>query len=450
MPKLVKKPIEQLGKVALVILSLGSLSACVTQNFAEEKPVVERDYSDTQIARTRISLALGYLQMGNMTQAKYNLEKAKQFSPDLPDVYTAFAHYYETVGEFEQTEEAYLQALSLADDNADTLNNFGVFLCRQGRVDEAETHFMRAIEVPTYVNVSATYENIALCHLKEGNFDKAEKALNRSVLHSPNSASSLLQMAQIQYAKGQYKKSSDYLGRFELATRRFTPQAIALAYKVNKKMGNKEVADSYGTMLLKMFPDSQQAQAFIDNGLVQIEADNLAMEYRKYRLIKSGVKINKKPIVVTRKGSSQNEAFKQTPPTMLATDNKLVADATIAKQTGQSIASNSQIDKQSKPVAASNTTTPTTTQNKPVSAPAANVASNVTTTQSPAKQLASVKPALPSVNAVVDYPVHVVEKGENLYQVSLKYNIMISSLRRWNDLKEETIHVGQVLRLTKP
>ncbi|MDG2393669.1 MAG: tetratricopeptide repeat protein, partial [Thalassotalea sp.] len=148
MPKLVKKPIEQLGKVALVILSLGSLSACVTQNFAEEKPVVERDYSDTQIARTRISLALGYLQMGNMTQAKYNLEKAKQFSPDLPDVYTAFAHYYETVGEFEQTEEAYLQALSLADDNADTLNNFGVFLCRQGRVDEAETHFMRAIEVP--------------------------------------------------------------------------------------------------------------------------------------------------------------------------------------------------------------------------------------------------------------------------------------------------------------
>jgi len=59
--------------------------------------------------------------------------------------------------------------------------------------------------------------------------------------------------------------------------------------------------------------------------------------------------------VVTRKGSSQNEAFKQTPPTMLATDNKLVADATIAKQTGQSIASNSQIDKQSKPVAASNT-----------------------------------------------------------------------------------------------
>ena len=49
-----------------------------------------------------------------------------------------------------------------------------------------------------------------------------------------------------------------------------------------------------------------------------------------------------------------------------------------------------------------------------------------------------------------DELVHVVLQGDNLYQISLKYNILINSIRRWNNLKKENIHIGQVLRLTKP
>ena len=90
-----RKLVQNSGKIALVLIIFSGLNAFVTQNYAEEKPVVDRDYSDDQIARTRISLALGYLKMGNTAQAKFNLEKAKQYSPKLVDVYTAFAHYYE-------------------------------------------------------------------------------------------------------------------------------------------------------------------------------------------------------------------------------------------------------------------------------------------------------------------------------------------------------------------
>lgn len=466
-------------KIALAIMAVAGLSACVTQNYAEEKPVTKRDYSDDQLARTRISLALGYLDMGNTGQAKYNLEKAKQFSPDLVEVYTAFAHYYESVGEYEQTEEAYIEALSIEDEDADTLNNFGVFLCRRDRVEEAEKYFLQAIKVPTYTRVSESYENIALCYLKVEKFDQAEKALKRSIAHSPNSASSLIQMAQVQYAKGEYEQGSNYISRFELATRKFTPQAIALAFKIHNKLGNTEVASNYATMLLKMFPDSSQSRAYLDNELAHITADDLAIKYQNYKLIKSGVKINYKPVVKLAKANKTDkidDGLNRQPPKITINDTKLVDDVTIAKQTGKSIASNSIIDNQtksvksttkaqstgasstavaqqpsaSKPITAATTKVTTAQHAKP--APAKSVVGSAPIKNLPATTVAQQPaPVNPSVTvAQIDGPAHVVTKGDNLYQLSIKYNITIRTLRRWNDLTDENIHVGQVLRLSKP
>ncbi len=459
MLKLMRTLLCQLGKITVVLLSIGFLSACVTQNYAEDKPLVKKDYNDDQKARTRISLALGYLQMGNHAQAKYNLEKAKQFSPRLPDVYTAFAHYFEKVGEFEQTENSYNQALSFDQENANTLNNFGVFLCRQNRVDEAETYFMRAIEVDTYVRVAETYENIALCHLKEQNFAKAERALKRSIAHSPNSSSSLLQMAQIQYAKGDYYNSVKYISRFELATRRFTPQAIALAYKANQKLGKTDVANGYATMLLKMFPESSLAKQYLVDQLLTISADDLALSYKKYKLLKLGISTNDKSVAIAKKSANQAVKFKQTQPKIVPVEEKLVVDATIIKQTSQSIAVNSQIANQANVTAAqpnnvaisqpvsSQTVTSQIAPQKNVQGPAIVAQKSL---GKPAVINTSKSAPVPVPPADKEQKVHVVMAGENLYQVSRKYNIMISTIRRWNDLKTENIHVGQILRLTKP
>ncbi|KGK00666.1 type IV pilus biogenesis/stability protein PilW [Thalassotalea sp. ND16A] len=448
------------GKITLAVVALCGISACVTQNFIEDKPVVDRDFSDDQVATTRISLALGYLKMGNTAQAKYNLEKAKQHSPKLVAVYTAFAHYYESVGEYQQTEKSYLTALDLADDDANTLNNFGVFLCRQNRVDEAEEYFLKAIAVPSYIRVSESYENIALCYLKVEQFDKAEHALQRSIAHSPNGASSLIQMAQLQYAKADFEQSATYLSRFELATRRFTPQAIALAFKVQKSLGNEDIANNYATMLLKMYPDSTQAKAYLDNELAQIEADKLAIKYLKFKLIKSGAKINKKPIVVLNKSQNKaNDGFKQQQPQIDFANNKLVNDATIARQTSQSIAKNSKIDEQMQlrtgnSQAATNATKQlnqaAVNNIKTISSPV-NIASTGTQPKVNVnnQQVAVKKQQTGQTSDLADL-VHVVREGDNLYQISLKYNVLINSIRRWNNLNKENIHIGQVLRLTKP
>ncbi|WP_448551662.1 type IV pilus biogenesis/stability protein PilW [Thalassotalea montiporae] len=268
-------------KLLALSAALSFLSGCVTQNYENSKtPVVQNESSNTEIAMTRISLGLGYLKMGNTTQAKLNLEKAKRFSPNLVQVYTAFAHYYETVGEDELTSASYEKALSLKPDDADTLNNYGVFLCRKERLAEAEQQFLKAIAVPTYLLVSKSYENLALCQLKALNFEKAETYLNKAIDHNPANASILYQMMRLQYAKGQYHQALAYAKRYEKATRRFTPDSLSLSYKIYEALGNRRIAKNYGTMLVKMFPESWHARQYLLNELEQIEADELAEQFR--------------------------------------------------------------------------------------------------------------------------------------------------------------------------
>ncbi|NMP32162.1 type IV pilus biogenesis/stability protein PilW [Thalassotalea sp. M1531] len=273
-------------KLLTIAVVLTSVSGCVTQNYENSNtPVVQNDSSSTEIAMTRISLGLGYLKMGNTTQAKLNLEKAKRFAPNLVQVHTAFAHYYETVGEDNLTIASYEKALSLKPDDADTLNNYGVFLCRKDRLPEAEVQFLRAIAVPTYLLVSQSYQNLAQCQLKAPNFEKAQLYLEKAVDHNPSSASNLYQMMRLLYAQGRYQEALAYSKRFEKATRRFNPDSLSLSYKIYQKMGNQRIAKNYGAMLVKMFPESWHAKQYLLNELEKIEADELA---EKYQLLKLG------------------------------------------------------------------------------------------------------------------------------------------------------------------
>ena len=155
-----------------------------------------------------------------------------------------------------------------------------MFLCRHEKYAAAEKQMLKAIAIPSYILVAQSYENLALCQLKAQQFEKAEIYLEKAIAHSPNRASSLLQMMRLQYAKSDYKLAQTYLHRFEKSTRRFNADALALAFKIFEKQGNKRIAKNYANMLVKMFPHSFEAKQYILNELYQIDADKLAEEYR--------------------------------------------------------------------------------------------------------------------------------------------------------------------------
>ncbi|MDO6446565.1 type IV pilus biogenesis/stability protein PilW [Colwellia sp. 1_MG-2023] len=400
------------------------VTGCVTQNYENDKstPVIENESTNNEIAMTRISLGLGYLKMGNTTQAKLNLEKAKRFAPKLVQVHTAFAHYFDSVGEPEQAIASYEKALSIKPDDADTLNNYGVFLCKQQRYQDAEKQILKAIAQPSYILVSQSYENLALCQLKAQAFDKAELYFDKAILHSPSSASSLLHMVRLQYAKADYKKALVFLKRYEKATRRFSANALALAFKIFEKQRDLKTAKNYASMLVKMFPNSYEAKQYLLTGLREIEADQLAREYQDSL---SGQKKSKKRVVVLSpsKSKSSNTASKNNN-NHTKTARKLKDKNTVEKQQNVSKASQ-QIN-------------PKTQQVDDL--PPGSVASDV-----------KAKDKITPNQQMVSLPIHLVVKGDSLFSISKKYNIHMKAIMRWNKMtRTSVLKIGDVIYLANP
>ena len=68
-----------------------------------------------------------------------------------------------------------------------------------------------------------------------------------------------------------------------------------------------------------------------------------------------------------------------------------------------------------------------------------------------AKPLSADAPLLnPEVN-LPNVPVHTVGLGENLFSLSVKYNVKMASLLKWNKLKEsDRLQIGQQVYLNNP
>jgi type IV pilus assembly protein PilF len=410
------------------------LSGCVTQEFEnDETPVIKNQSNNDEMAATRISLGLGYLKMGNMPQAKQNLEKAKRFSPDMVQVHTAFAHYYETVGESELAITSFEKALSIKSDDADTLNNYGVFLCRQGEIDAAEKQLLKAIAVPSYVLVAKSYENLSSCFLQEDNFVKAEKYLYKAVMHSPGNASILFQMIRLQYAMGEFIQAKVYEQRFEKVTRRFTPQSLALAYKVYLRLRQHRTAKNYGTMLVKMYPQSWEAQQYLLNELELIEADNLAKRYKLTQLTQSSIKSKKRIVKLSPKKAAlltqKNNLPENKKPKYMSTNHQVFEVSKVA--TSLPAVDTSAITKQF-----NQTQVETINQS--------NKNKRVIVLEAPRAER----------NSVISHQsskIHVVGEGDTLYSISVKYNIRIQALRRWNNISDKRkIRVNDQIYLIDP
>ncbi|MEM0515540.1 type IV pilus biogenesis/stability protein PilW [Pseudoalteromonas sp. YIC-827] len=303
-------------KLLATSISLLALGGCVTEStyVGSDKPVVEKKINNVEAARTRISLALNYLSQGDSTQAKYNLERAAKFAPELPEVHYSIAYYYQQVGEKQRAKDAYEKALSIEPNDPNTLNNYGVFLCDIGEYELAVDKFMAAIEVPSYLRVAESYENLALCALEFNKFDAAESFLEDSLQHSSLRPSSLLNLAAVKYAKSDFHNAQQVLKRYE-RTGRVTSRSLLLGYLIQDRMGHIEDARKLSETITVTYPSSIEARIIREQRYSASEFERLRDQYRRYKLseLQEGMEDNHivakpKIKVVKKKASAESEA----------------------------------------------------------------------------------------------------------------------------------------------
>lgn len=268
-----------------ITISALALTGCVTENSYDgnDKPVVENKINNTGAARTRIALALEYLSTGNSSQAKYNLERAASFSPDLPEVHYSFAYYYQQVGENVQADKAYQKAIKIAPNDPNTRNNYGVFLCGINEYDRATEQLLKAIEIPSYIRVAESYENLALCAIEFDDFDNAENYFKSAIKHSSMRASSLISLAALYYAKSDLHKAKEVLLRYENSGQ-VSSRSLLLSYLVEQRMGHIEKAETTAAMILQTYPTSSEAKLIREQKIKRSEFEILRSQYRQAKL----------------------------------------------------------------------------------------------------------------------------------------------------------------------
>ena len=388
-------PMQKNISIVLIVLML--LSGCVSQNSQS----FGNNFDQIKAAKTRVSLGLTYLKNGNFSQAKFNLDKALEFAPRSADANFAIAYYYQSVGELERAENAYQFAMDLEPKNANISNSYGAFLCQNGDYEKAKKYFLKAVNTSSYLSSAETYENLALCSQSQGRSDDATQYLRSAVNHQPGRASSLFLLARSLVETHQWQEARVILRRYEKASQ-ISPQSLLMAMKIERGTGNETAAKGYSDMLLKIFPNDPVTKS-------------LLIEQQSSRKIVSNTA---KPSVLIKAAISVSE---------------LAESQAIEKPSGNTATQPEKID------LLANAKNANIDMSDIVQA-------DVSVAEQLTQQVSQVK------SEIVEMPdFHIVAKGENLYRISLLYNIKMQRLLEWNGLADASaIFHGKKLSLVAP
>ncbi|MEO5696923.1 MAG: type IV pilus biogenesis/stability protein PilW [Burkholderiaceae bacterium] len=213
-------------------------------------------------ARLRMELASGYFARGQMTTALDQVKLALQADPMLGEAYNLRGLIYANLGEDQLAEESFRRALQLNSRDADTMQNFGYYLCQKKRYDEANVMFDRAVAVPQYRDVSRTLATKGVCQAFAGQLAESEATLSRAYELSPANPSIAVNLSEVLYRRGEYQRARFYVRRVNAVPEFAGAQTLWLAARIENRMGNTAGAREFGEQLRRRFPDSREAAAF--------------------------------------------------------------------------------------------------------------------------------------------------------------------------------------------
>ncbi|HEU5443832.1 MAG TPA: tetratricopeptide repeat protein, partial [Steroidobacteraceae bacterium] len=153
----------------------------------------------------------------------------------------------------------------LAPKNPDFQNNYAVYLCSVGRVEEGVQTFLRAAHNPLYLTPELAYDNAGVC-LHSAHKDVAAAQMFADALAiRPNFGQALWQLADLNFSLGKLTQARQEIEAF-LASNQETPELLLLAVRVTRAQGDRLDAALYARKLQLDFPDSAQAHSLADLG----------------------------------------------------------------------------------------------------------------------------------------------------------------------------------------
>ena len=257
------------ARVACAALGLVALlSACTSTSRAlpvSETPdkITASDEPDGQKrARARMELAAAYFGRGQMTTALDQVKLALAADPQYGEAFNLRGLIYANLGEQALAEESFKRALQLNARDADTMHNYGWYLCQQKRYPEAFALFGQALAIPQYRGTARTLLAEGVCQAYAGQLAESEASLSRAYELDPTSPFTATNLSEVLYRRGEYERARFYVRRVNSQPDVANAQTLWLAARIEHKLGNRQGAADFGAQLRNRFPDSREAGAF--------------------------------------------------------------------------------------------------------------------------------------------------------------------------------------------
>lgn len=241
---------------------LGAVSmvgSAVSRTIEKEQAKKEAEPLNRRIAFSNVNLGVEYMRQGEYEKALEKFNKAVEADNKYPLSYNMLGVLYQQLNDAGTAEDYFKKSLKLAPEDPSALNNYGQFLCKQGREKEAEEKFLAAAANPFYQTPEIAYTNAGSCAYLHKHTADAVGYFEKSLAINPQVPVALSQMAEISYDRGDFNKARDFLGRYlELASH--TPKTLWLGIRIERHFNDLDRVASYSLLLRNMYPDTVEAE----------------------------------------------------------------------------------------------------------------------------------------------------------------------------------------------
>jgi type IV pilus assembly protein PilF len=252
--------------VGLLALTLDGCTSTVTRTEAKSDakaaPSPPDEQSLKRSAGVRLELASLYFSRAQYNTALDEVKLAIQADPNNGPAYNLSGLIYAALGNAAQADASFRRALQINPRDADTMNNYGWVLCQSKRYKEADEQFQLALVQPNYRGAARTMRVMGICQARDNRLDDAEASLMRSYQIDPSSAETAVNLAEVQYRRGEYERARFYIDRVNKSTEQSNAQTLWLAARIEYKLGNRAMAQGLGGQLRSRYPTSTEALAF--------------------------------------------------------------------------------------------------------------------------------------------------------------------------------------------
>lgn len=241
-----------------LLLALSTLVACVRTDTIKE-PIS----SPTEAAAANFALGVEYFKKNKLRLAYDKFKRSVTQDDSKPQAHAFLALVAEQLEQADEASRHYRQAIKLNDKDPVVQNMYGAYLCRQGRTDQAEEHFMKAAGNRFYGTPEAAYTNAGACVLKEQRYEQALGHLDNALKYNPKYSLALWHMANLHYEQDRDLQARAFLERLG-EPQQLPPEALLLGYRIARRSNNAARMEDYRSALKRRYPDSTETTRLLE------------------------------------------------------------------------------------------------------------------------------------------------------------------------------------------